>query len=306
MVSGPKSDDGGLGGVAAPTGTDPRAPEAANPPKSDERPIGIFDSGVGGLTVVDSIMKLLPQEHLIYFGDTARFPYGPRPIDEVRRFAFEIIDFMASQDVKVLVIACNSMTAAAYREASQNLDVPVIGVIEPAVRAAIRATHNRKIGVLGTQATIESGEYERALAATRHNVQIYTQICAAFVDRVEAGDTFSEELFRLAEEYLAPLLASEVDTLILGCTHYPLLTGVLHSVTGGLVELISSADEVAKDLYAALVKSAMLRRAHEVGTRRFIVSGDPRRFHAVGSRFLAGLDNVERISVPESDRMGQA
>ncbi len=265
---------------------------------SDERPVGIFDSGVGGLTVVDSIMKLLPQENLIYFGDTARFPYGPRPIEEVRRFAFEIIDFMASQDVKVLVIACNSMTAAAYREATQILDVPVIGVIEPAVRAAIRATHNRKIGVLGTRATIASGEYERALAATRHNVQIFTQVCAAFVDRVEAGDTFSDELFELAEAYLGPLLAADVDTLILGCTHYPLLTGVLHSVTKGLVELISSAEEVAKDLYAELVKRSILRRAHAVGTRRFIVSGDPVQFHAVGSRFLAGLDNVERIVLP--------
>ncbi|MCA1841534.1 MAG: glutamate racemase [Actinomycetota bacterium] len=259
----------------------------------NDRPIAIFDSGVGGLTVLRSIEELLPQENLIYFGDTARFPYGPRSVEEVKRFAFQIMDAMVERDVKMMVIACNSMTAAAFDDAKDSYSVPVVGVIEPAVRAAVRATHNRKIGVLGTKATISTGQYDRALKLTRRNVEIHSQICERFVEHVEAGDTFSEELFRLAEEYVQPLLASGVDTLILGCTHYPMLRGVLHSVTNGEVELISSAEEVAKDVYALLVERGLLRRAREVGTRRFLVSGDPNQFKVVGSRFLAGLDLVE-------------
>lgn len=270
-----------------------------------EKPIGIFDSGVGGLTVVRAVEELLPQEHLIYFGDTERFPYGPRPVEEIRGFAFEIMDVLVGLNVKMLVIACNAMTSAAFNEAKDRYDLPIIGVIEPAVRAAVRATHNRKIGVIGTKATISTGQYERSLVATRRNVEIHTQVCAGFVDHVEAGDTFSQELFALAEEYLEPLIASEVDTLILGCTHYPLLKGVLHSVTGGEIELISSAEEVAKDVYATLVETNLLRRAREVGERRFIVSGDPQEFRRVGSRFLAGLDMVESRAwpVPQEERV---
>lgn len=263
----------------------------------DDRAIGIFDSGVGGLTVTDSIMKLLPQENLIYFGDTARCPYGPRTIDEVHQFLTEIMGRMEEQDVKMLVIACNSMTAA-YEKFRPAHQVPVIGVMEPAVRAAVRATHNRKVGVLGTQATLSTGQYERFLAAAGADLEIHTQVCGGFVERVEDGDTFSEELFALAEGYLKPLMDAKVDTLILGCTHYPLLTGVLHSVTSGEVELISSADEVAKDIYSKLVELNLLRRKRQVGSRRFIVSGDPASFRTVGSRFLPGLDEVESMPWP--------
>ncbi len=258
-----------------------------------DRPLAIFDSGVGGLTVFKQIAELLPQENLVYFGDTARSPYGPRPIEQIREFAFQIMDEMMGLEAKMLVIACNSMTAAVYEEAKHRYSVPVIGVIDPAVRTAVRATHNRKIGVLGTKATITSGEYERALEATKQNVEIHTQVCSGFVEHVEQGDYFSEELFALAEGYLAPLLSSGVDTLILGCTHYPLLRGVLHSVTKGELELVSSAEEVAKDVYAELVEGGLLRRVRELGSRRFIVSGDPDTFRSVGSRFLAGLDRVE-------------
>ncbi|MGH2813405.1 MAG: glutamate racemase [Actinomycetota bacterium] len=259
----------------------------------DERPIGIFDSGVGGLTVMRAIQELLPQENLIYFGDTARFPFGPRPIEEVRRFTFEIIDFMGKLDSKMLVIACNAMTSAACEEARERTDLPVIGVIRPGARAGVRATRNGKIGVLGTKATIESGQYEKAFGETGERVEVLTQICPAFVERVEAGDTFSEELIALAEGYLQPLLAGGVDTLVLGCTHYPMLRGVLHWVTKGEVLLISSAEEVAKDVYSELVGHDLLRRVKEVGWRRFIVSGDPEEFRRVGSRFLGGLDEVE-------------
>ncbi len=271
----------------------------------DDRAIGIFDSGVGGLTVTDSIMKLLPQENLVYFGDTARCPYGPRSIDEVHGFLKQIMALMEAQDVKMLVIACNSMTAA-YEKFRPDHKVPVIGVMEPAVRAAVRATHNRKVGVLGTQATLSTGQYERFLQAAGKDLQVQTQVCGGFVERVEEGDTFSEELFALAEDYLSPLIAADVDTLILGCTHYPLLTGVLHSVTHGEVELISSADEVAKDIYSKLVELDLLRRHRQVGSRRFLVSGDPDQFRTVGTRFLAGgLDNVESMPWPSAASKGE-
>lgn len=257
---------------------------------------------MGGLTVLDSITKLLPQEHLIYFGDTARCPYGPRPIEQVKNFAFEIMDMMARQDVKMLVIACNSMTAA-YEQSRSDHALPVIGMIEPAVRAAVRATHNGRIGVLGTQSTISTGRYEYSLKRAADDVETFTQVCDGFVERVEMGDTFSPELFDLAEQYLRPLIDKGVDTLILGCTHYPLLKGVLHSVTEGKMELISSADEAAKDIYSRLVELGLVRRVMEVGSRRFMTSGDPASFKDVGSRFVPGLDHVEQA--PALQAVGQ-
>ncbi len=264
-----------------------------------DRPIGVFDSGVGGLTVVRALEELLPQEHLMYFGDTARAPYGPRSVEEVHRFAFQIMDDMAARDVKMLVIACNAMTAAAYADALERYDLPVIGVIEPAVRTAVRATHNGRVGVLATPVTIGSGAYQKALTGPgTEQLEVYCRACPAFVDRVEAGDTFSEELIGLAEGYLAPLLAAGVDTLILGCTHYPLLKGVLHWVTKGDVELVSSAEAVARDVYTRLVAENLLRRVKELGTRRFAVSGDPEQFRAVGSRFLPELNEVEAVPWP--------
>ena len=259
----------------------------------------MFDSGLGGLTVVRALQELLPQEHIVYFGDTARAPYGPRPIEEVRRFALEVMDLMVGEDVKMLVIGCNAMTAAAYEEARLRYDVPVVGVIEPGVRAALRATHNGKVAILGTRATIGSGQYVRALEARRSDVDVYTQVCDGFVELVESGDTFSEELFRLAEDYLAPLVDKGVDTLVLGCTHYPMLKGVLYSVTAGEVELISSADEVAKDTYATLVEQNLLRRVRELGSSRFLVSGDAGHFRRVGSRFLPGIRTVEQRVWPD-------
>lgn len=258
-----------------------------------DRPIGIFDSGVGGLTVVRAVRELMPQENLIYFGDTARSPYGPRELEEIRRFAFEIMDFMVSCDVKMMVMACNTMASASYEEAKERYDVPIIGVIDPGVRAGAMATRNGKVGVLGTQATIASGQYQRAFAASGEDVEVHTQVCPVFVERVEAGDTFSEELISVAESYLQPLMQADVDTLVLGCTHYPLLRGVLHWVTKGEVLLISSAEEVAKDVYSALVEADLVRKTKELGSMRFIVSGDPDHFRRVGSRFLGGLDEVK-------------
>lgn len=261
-------------------------------PAGSEGPIAVFDSGIGGLTVFRAISELLPQEDLIYFGDTARFPYGPRPVDEVRGFAHQIMDRMVSEGTKMLVIACNSMTSAVYPDARDSYDVPVVGVVRPGVRAGATATRNGKVGVIGTESTISSGTYQRALSEADASLEIHTQICPVFVEKVESGDTFSEELVDIAEEYLREMMEAGVDTLILGCTHYPLLKGVLHWVTKGEVVLISSADEVAKDVYASLVETRLLRRSGKVGERRYEVSGDPNHFLEVASLFMPGITEV--------------
>jgi glutamate racemase len=185
------------------------------------------------------------------------------------------------------------MTAAAFEEALTRYQLPIVAVIAPAVRAGAVASRNGKIGVIGTKVTVASGEYERELKALDPSLEVYSQICPAFVERVEAGDTFSAELIELAEGYLDPLIRSGVDTILLGCTHYPMLRGVLHWVTKGKIVLISSAEEVAKDVYSGLVERGMLRQVTEVGSRRYMVSGDPDQFRLVGSRFMPGIDEVE-------------
>ena len=251
---------------------------------TDPRPIGVFDSGVGGLTVVRSIIDLLPGESLTYFGDSARYPYGPRPLDEIRGFAREIARFLLDRDVKMLVVACNSIEVAAIEDLAASSGVPVLGVIEPGVRAAIRATRNRRVGVIGTEATIRSRAYERAVAGTRENVELFSAACPEFVPHVEAGDTTSDELRDLAERYLAPLRGAGVDALILGCTHYPLLSGLLQVVMGADVQLISSAEETAKDVYAELLRRDVL--SDGPASYEFVSSGDPELFRTLGARFL--------------------
>ena len=189
-------------------------------------PIGIFDSGVGGLTVARAILDQLPFESITYIGDTARGPYGPRPLAEVRQFSLEIMDRLVSDGVKALVIACNSASAAVLRDARERYEVPVIEVIQPAVRRAVAATRNGRVGVIGTRATIESGAYNDAFAAAPQ-LQITSAACPLFVEYVERGETSGSEILKIAKEYLEPMLAAEIDTLVLGCTHYPLLTGVI-------------------------------------------------------------------------------
>ena len=266
---------------------------------SDERAIGVFDSGVGGLTVARAIMDLLPNEPIRYVGDTARFPYGPRPIEEIRGFALEIAEHLVSTDVKMLVIACNSIEVAAIREVTDAAGVPVIGVIEPGARAAVRATRNGNVGLIGTQATVESGAYERAVAMERPDVRVSSVACPIFVEAVERGDTTSPELRRAAERYLAPLRDDGIDTLILGCTHYPLLSGLISYVVGPEVVLVSSAEETAKEVYAALV-GAELERADEAPPRHeFGCTGPPAAFQAVAERFLSPEIAEVRASVVE-------
>lgn len=253
---------------------------------SDPRPIGVFDSGVGGLTVARAILDLLPHEPLIYVGDTARFPYGPRPVEEIRRFAIEIADYLVHRDVKMLVVACNSIEVSAIDEIAARAGIPVVGVIDPGTRAAVHATRNRVVGLIGTEATVRSGAYDRAMVATGAAVALHSQACPIFVEHVERGDTTSEALRRAARGYLVPLAERGIDTLILGCTHYPLLSGLLQLELGPDVVLVSSAEETAKDVYAVLLRAELQRDDRTPALHEFLATGDPEQFQRVAEVFL--------------------
>ncbi|MCK9916956.1 glutamate racemase [Microbacteriaceae bacterium K1510] len=223
-------------------------------------PIGIFDSGVGGLTVARAISQLLPAESLLYVGDTAHSPYGPKPIADVRRYSLEVLDTLVEQGVKMLVIACNTASSAMLRDARERYDVPVVEVIGPAVRTAVATSRSGRIGVIGTLGTISSGAYQDMLQIAP-GVEVFTQACPLFVEFVERGVTGSPEVLRAAEEYLAPLREAGVDTLVLGCTHYPFLEGAISYVMGPDVSLVSSDTETAKDVYRELVSRDLLAPA---------------------------------------------
>ena len=251
-----------------------------------DAPIGIFDSGFGGLTVARAVLDQLPHEPVLYLGDTARQPYGPKPISEVREYALECLDHLVAQGVKVLVIACNSASAAVLRDARERYDVPVVEVIVPATRRAVSATRNGTIGVICTEATATSRAYDDAFAANP-GITLHTQACPRFVDLVEQGVTSGPELIAAAEGYLQPLIDVGVDTLVLGCTHYPLLTGVLSYVMGDEVTLVSSAEETAKDVYGLLVREGLERdRALPAPEHGFLTTGRPEEFATLARRFL--------------------
>ena len=250
------------------------------------RPIGMFDSGVGGLTVARAVIDVLPHEDLVYFGDSARCPYGPRSSQEVRKFALQIMDLLVAEGVKLVVIACNTAASNALAEARHRYDVPIISVIDPAVKAAVAATRNRRIGLIGTQATVRSHAYDDAVAATKANVTLFSRACPRFVEFVERGDQASDELLAVAHEYLDPLRDEGIDTLILGCTHYPLLSGMIRYVMGEEVVLISSADATATDVYAKLRDDGLLKETDELGAHRFVVSSPEGISSELGMRFL--------------------
>jgi glutamate racemase len=252
-----------------------------------DAPLGIFDSGVGGLTVARAVLDQLPSETVVYVGDTANGPYGPRRIADVRALALGVMDALVEHHkVKLLVIACNSASAACLRDARERYDIPVIEVIQPAVRRAVAATRNGRIGVIGTAATVTSRAYDDAFAAAPH-VELTSVACPRFVEFVERGETNSPELFAVAEEYLAPIRAAGVDTLVLGCTHYPLLTGVISYVVGDDVTLVSSAEETAKDVYRELAGAVGFRdESLDPPHHRFLATGDPEPFARLGHRFL--------------------
>ena len=263
-------------------------------------PIGIFDSGVGGLTVARAIIDQLPNESIIYLGDTANTPYGPKSLNEVRTLALSVMDRLADEGVKVLVIACNTASAAVLRDAreryTEGRGIPVVEVIQPAVRRAVAATRNGRIGVIGTTATINSKAYDDAFAAAV-SMQLETVACPEFVEYVERGITSGREIIALAETYLAPIRQAGVDTLVLGCTHYPLLTGALSYVMGDDVTLVSSAEETAKDVYRTISEHGLFRGDLDAPTLRFQATGDAAAFAKLAKRFLGPeVQTVEQIN----------
>jgi glutamate racemase len=252
----------------------------------NDLPIGIFDSGVGGLTVARAVLDQLPHEPVVYVGDTARGPYGPLPLAEVRRNALDVMDHLVeTYRVKLLVIACNSASAACLRDARERYDVPVVEVVLPAVRRAVAATRNQRVGVIGTRATIESQAYDDAFAAAP-GIALTTKACPRFVEFVERGETWSDDLLAVAEEYLTPLVTAGVDTVVLGCTHYPLLTGVISYVLGDEVTLVSSAEETAKDVFKVLAREDAFTSSTQEPSHRFLATGDPKPFQTLAHRFL--------------------
>ena len=261
----------------------------------------MFDSGVGGLTVARSVLDQLPQEQVLYIGDTANSPYGPRDIAEVRSLALSIMDELVDRGVKLLVIACNTASAAVLHDARERYTlgqgVPVIEVIHPAARTAARVTRNSRVGLIATQGTVDSRAYDDALQAVP-GVELFSQACPRFVELAERGVTTGPEVLDVAEEYLAPIKAADVDTLILGCTHYPLLVGPISYVMGEDVALVTSSDETAKDVYRALARKNLLRGPEASQPRHeFRSTGDPEAFSVLARRFLGPeVAVVERIT----------
>ena len=282
----------------------------------DSRPIGMFDSGFGGLTVARALIDLAPHEEFVYVGDTGRYPYGPRDLGEVRAFAVQIARWLIEDvDVKLIVVACNTASAAALDTLRALLPVPVVGVIDPGVRAVAKATRNRRVGVVGTVGTIRSGAYQRAMGALPVPVELVPASCPGFVEFVERGETRSDQVTVLAERLLAPVRDAGVDTLLLGCTHYPFLARTIADVMGRDVVLVSSADETAFEVRAILGDTEPGRlgvargAADKPGSLRVYSSGDVEWFRTVGSRlFGEELGEVQRLVWPDpppvSDAMG--
>lgn len=256
---------------------------------SDLRPgaIGVFDSGLGGLTVLRALIDLLPNEDVLYFGDTARFPYGPKPHEDVLKFSIEIADRLVDEGVKMIVIACNSATAVALDELQSRYSIPIVGVVEPGVRAALQVTQSKRVGIIGTVGTISAGAYQRTFEVHAPELEVACAACPGFVEFVEAGEVDSEQVYLLATRLLAPIREAQVDTLVLGCTHYPLLARTIARAVGPEVVLVSSADETAfavrRMLEAGVVSSADENR---IPRHRFATSGDATTFAQLGARFL--------------------
>jgi glutamate racemase len=265
----------------------------------NSRPIGVFDSGVGGLTVLHECLVTMPNEDFVYLGDHARLPYGPRPLDEIRRFAFEIGGYLEAQGVKLIVVACNAATSAALPALQESLSVPVVGVIAPEAAAAVRTTRNRRIGLLATQATVTAARYDTLVRALDAGVHFTAVACPKLVPLIEAG----EQTVDAVQEYAEPLKAAGCDTVILGCTHYPLIRPVFQRVFGRDVMLVFSAEETAREVADTLARKGWENdRAHE-GAYHFLTTGDPKLFRSLGERFLQlPLGNVLPVTIAELER----
>ena len=264
----------------------------------DNRAIGVFDSGIGGLTVVRELIQRMPNESIVYFGDTARVPYGPKSPATVARYSEEAAAFLLSRDVKMIVVACNTATAHAAAKLSRAVPVPVMGVIEPGARAAVRATSSARVGVIGTAGTIASGAYDLAVRRRLPNARVYAQPCPLFVPLVEEG-WYNHSVARLvAEDYLRPLTEMDVDVLILGCTHYPLLRGLIADVMGPDVQLVDSAAETAREVDDLLAENDMHRLDEHPASHTFAASDAPLRFRDVGRAFVGDVVGVvEQVDV---------
>lgn len=251
-----------------------------------QKAIGIFDSGIGGLTVLKEIVSALPEENIMYLGDTARVPYGIRSAETVTRYSFENTRFLLSQEIKILVVACNTASAISLEALKKEFPLPIIGVLEPGSRAAIAATKTRNVGVIGTEATIGSGAYERAIKGAAPDIEVHSLACPLFVQLAEEGWTGNDVARLVAEKYLAPLRGAGIDTLVLGCTHYPLLKGVISQAVGKGITLIDSATETAREVASVLDKLKWRKAGHGPGIRKYYVTDTPARFEKIGKRFL--------------------
>ena len=264
----------------------------------DARPIGVFDSGMGGLTVLHECLVTLPHEDFVYLGDGARLPYGPRPLEEIRRFAAEIAAYLERLGVKLVVAACNSATAAALSDLQRQLAVPVIGVLAPEAHAAVLATRNRRIGLLATEATVASGRYAELVHALDAGVELVPVACPSLVPLIEGDDPFGEETTAAVREYASDLKEADVDTVILGCTHYPLIRPIFQRVFGRGVTLVFSAEETAREVAETLTRKGVENAESREGTYRFLTTGDPALFREMGRRFLQlPIDAAEHVDV---------
>jgi glutamate racemase len=266
----------------------------------DSRPVGVFDSGMGGLTVLHECLVTMPHEDFLYLGDGARLPYGPRPLDEVRRFALEIAGYLESQGVKLIVVACNSATSAALPELQERISVPVVGVITPEAHAAVQATRNRRIGLMATEATVSAGRYDDLVHTLDAGVRFFPVACPRLVPLIESEQPFGAETGEAVREYAQPLKNSDVDTVILGCTHYPLIRPIFERVFGRDVTLVFSAEETAREVAETLDRKGFANDPGREGTYRFLTTGDTGQFRALGERFLQlPLDGVGRVEISE-------
>jgi len=263
-----------------------------------EKPVGVFDSGVGGLTVVNQLIKSLPQEDIIYFGDTAHLPYGSKSKESVIRFSLDIANFLKAQKVKIIVVACNTASSFALSSLREKIEIPVIGVIEPGAQAAIDATRNFKIGIIGTEGTVKSRAFEEALRKIDKNVKVFSRACPLFVPLVEEGWLDEPETSQIAEKYLSPMKDEGIDTLILGCTHYPLLKELLSRIMGQEISLIDTAEATAKAVERKLREKNLLRKGSRKAVYKFFVSDDPEKFLQLGKRFLGkNIEKAKRINL---------
>lgn len=265
-----------------------------------ERPIGVFDSGVGGLTVVRELSRILPQEDIIYFGDTAHLPYGSKSKEAVTRFSLDIANFLKERKVKIIVVACNTASSFALSSLREKINLPVIGVIEPGAQAAVDTTRNLKIGIIGTEGTIKSKTFEEAIKKIDGNIIIFSQACPLFVPLVEEGWIDEPETFQIAEKYLSPLKDRGIDTLILGCTHYPLLKELFLKIMGQEVFLIDTAEATAKAVEKMLREKKLMSEENHEGVYKFFVSDNPEKFLQLGRKFFGkNIDKAEKINLEE-------